>query len=98
MDFDPLLAFMERASPPLLLGELLIDEIGLLIVVLITLGGVWLRLYLPRHRMSVEEQMKNNKLTETEARRQVKTLETCATAVTMLGLLLLVMVLWDMSN
>ncbi len=98
MSFDPLFVFTERAPPPLLLGELLIDEIGLLVVVLITLAGVWLRLYLPRHRMSVEEQMKNNKLTETEARRQVKNLETCATAVTLLGLLLLVLVLWDMLN
>lgn len=98
MHFESLIVSGERASALLPLAGLVIDQVGLLVVVLITLAGVWLRLYLPRHRMSVEEQMKNNKLTETEARRQVKTLETCATAVTPLGLLLLVLVLWDISN
>lgn len=98
MHANPLIALIERATLSLPLGELVNDEIGLMIVVLITLGGVWLRLYLPRHRMSVEERVKNNKLTETEARRQIKSLETCTTVVTMIGLLLLVIVLWDMSN
>lgn len=84
------------SAPALPLGSVLFDEIGLLIVVLITLIGVWLRLYLPRHRMEVEEHVKNNKVTEAEARRQIKSLEKFSTAVTFIGLGLLFLLLWDM--
>jgi len=93
-----MIALIERTTSLLPLAELVIDEIGLLVVVLITLAGILLRLYVPRHRMSVEEDMKNNKVTEAEARRQIKVLETCTTVVTYIGLLLLLVVLWDMSN
>ncbi len=81
-----------------LMGNLMLDEVGLTVVVIITIVGILLRLYVPRHRMEVEEHMKNGKITEDEARRQIKFLETSTSVLTIVGLVLLVLVLIDMAE
>jgi uncharacterized membrane-anchored protein YhcB (DUF1043 family) len=81
-----------------LMGNLMLDEVGLAVIVVITIGSILLRLYVPHHRMGVEEHMKNGKITEDEARRQVKFLETCANVLTLIGVALLVLVLFDMAK
>lgn len=77
---------------------LLLDEIGVVVAVLLTLVGVALHLYRPRHRMSVEERVKDAKMTEDEARRQIRFYDRCAPAVSALGVALLALAILDLAS
>ena len=76
----------------------LLDEVGVGVALLLTLVGLALHLYRPRHRMAVEERIKDNKLTETEARRQMRFYAVCAPTVTLLGVALVILVVYDLSQ
>lgn len=79
-------------------GSLLLDEVGVGVAILFTMAGLALHVYLPRHQMSVEERVKDGKMTETEARRQMQFYRLCAPVVTVLGVLLLTLVIYDLSR
>jgi hypothetical protein len=72
------------------------DEAGIGAAILLTLTGMVLHWHLPRHRMSTEERMKDGKMTETEARRQIKFYGWCAPIVTVTGVLVLLAVMFDL--
>jgi|GEM_PF-2670434 len=74
------------------------DEISLVLAILLTMTGLALQLYLPRHEMTVEERVKDSKLTETEARRQVRFYRRMAPTVTLIGVGLLGLALYDMAR
>ena len=74
------------------------DEVGMACAILLTLAGLALHVYRPNHRMMVEERMKDNKLTETEARRQMRFYAWCAPSVTFLGAGLLVLAIYDLTR
>lgn len=92
-----LLSRLSLAAPPLAQSEPnLLGEMGLGAAVLITMTGLVLRWYIPQHRMSVEERVKDGKMTEDEARRQMKFYARCAPVLTLLGMALLIVALIDM--
>jgi hypothetical protein len=72
------------------------EEAGIGAAILLTVAGVVLHWHLPRHRMSMEERMKDGKLTEEEARRQLRFYGWCAPLTTLLGVVVLVVVLFDL--
>lgn len=74
------------------------DEIGIGAAILLTLTGMVLHWHLPRHRMSTEEQMKDGKITDEEARRQIRFYSWCAPIATVSGIVVLVAVLFDMTS
>lgn len=74
------------------------DESGVGAALLLTLAGMGLRIYAPRHQMSTEEHVKDGKLTPDEARRQVRFYEISATVVTLLGVAVLCFVLFDLAS
>ena len=76
----------------------LLDEVGLAVSILLTLTGLMLHLYLPRHQITVEERIKDNKITEQEARRQMNFYRRCAPTVTLLGVALLLVAIYDLSQ
>lgn len=69
------------------------EEVGLGIAVALTFIGMALHWQLPRQRMSAEENMKDGKLTEDQAKRRIRLLAICAPAATISGVLLLLAVL-----
>jgi hypothetical protein len=69
------------------------EEVGLGLAVGLTFLGMVLHWQLPRQRMSVEEHMKDGKLTEAQAQRRLRVLSICAPAATISGILLLLSVL-----
>lgn len=77
---------------------LILDEMGVVVAVLITLTGIVLQFYGARHRMSVEERVKDSKMTEDEARRQIRFYSYCAPIVTLIGATLLVVAILDMAR
>ncbi len=74
------------------------DEAGIGAAILLTLTGMVLHWHLPRHRMSTEEHMKDGKLTEVEARRQIRFYSWCAPIATVAGVVVLIAVLIDMTS
>ena len=74
------------------------DELGVALAVVLTLAGFALHLYLPRHQISVEERVKDSKMTEAEARWQMQFYRRCAPVVTLLGVGLLTLVIYDMAQ
>lgn len=74
------------------------DEAGIGAAILLTLTGMALHWHLPRHRMSMEERMKDGKLTEEEARRQIRFYSWCAPIATVVGVVVLVAVLVDLTR
>ena len=74
------------------------SEAGLAVALVLTLVGVALHWNQPRHRMSLEELVKDGKVTADEARRQILFYERFAPVATMLGILLLGVVLFDMMG
>lgn len=75
----------------------MVDESGVMAALLLTLVGIALRVYVPRHQMETEEHVKDGKLTPTEARRQVRFYEISSTVVTLLGVAVLMFVLYDLA-
>ena len=76
----------------------ILDEAGIGVAVALTLTGMVLHWHLPRHRMSMEERMKDGKLTEEEAERQLRFYSWCAPIATLLGVAVLVVVLFNLSQ
>lgn len=74
----------------------LLDEIGIGAAVLLTIAGIALHLYRPVHRMSVEERVKDSRITEEEARRQIEFLRLWAPLVTLLGVAVLSLAIYDL--
>ena len=74
------------------------DEVGIGAAIVLTLAGMAMHWHLPRHRMSMEERMKDGKMTEKEARRQLQFYTWCAPVATLLGVAVLVVVLFDLSR
>ncbi len=72
------------------------SEAGLAAALVLTLVGVALHWNQPRHRMSLEERVKDGKVTPDEARRQILFYERFAPVATMLGILLLGVVLFEL--
>jgi hypothetical protein len=63
---------------------------------MLTALGPLLLAYLPRHRMSVEERVKDSLMTETEARRQIRFFRFCAPVATLVGTALLVRTMFEL--
>jgi len=74
------------------------DEAGIGAAILLTLTGMVLHWHLPRHRMSMEERMKDGNLSEDEARRQIRFYSWCAPIATISGVVVLIAVLVDMTR
>ena len=75
-----------------------LDEAGVAMAITLTMAGLGLQLYLPRHQMSVEERVKDSQMTEVEARRQMRFYRRCAPTVTLLGVALLSLAIYDWSR
>jgi hypothetical protein len=93
---------MKLGEPYPILAQLthapLLDEIGVVLAPVLMLVGLALHLYLPRHRMAVEERIKDNKMTPAEARRQMRFYAVCAPTVTLLGVALVILVAYDLAQ
>lgn len=76
----------------------LLDEVGVIVAILLTMTGLALHWYQPRHQMSVEERVKDSHMTEDEARRQMKFYRWSAPTVTLLGVALLSLAIYDLST
>lgn len=76
----------------------LFDELSIAGAVMLTLIGLALHLHQQRHRMSMEERVKDSKLTEEEARRRIRFYGIWAPTVTLIGAALLVLVIFDLSG
>ncbi len=74
------------------------DEFGLAAAILLSVIGMALHWWMPRHRMSVEERIKDGILTEDEGRRQIRFYQWCAPISTVIGILVLLLVLFDMGQ
>lgn len=75
-----------------------IDEVGLAAAVLLTVMGMIMFWHAPRQRMSLEEHVKDGDLTEEEAQRRLRFYSWCAPFATVIGVGLLVVALYDMSD
>lgn len=76
----------------------MLDEGGIVAALLLSVGGIALRLYAPHRQMAVEELVKDGKLTPDEARRQMRFLERAALVVPLLGVVILTWVLFDLGK
>jgi hypothetical protein len=74
------------------------DEFGILAAILMSVVGMVLHWRQPRHRMSVEERVKDGVLTDEEGRRQIRFYSWCAPITTVIGIALLLLVLFDMAG
>jgi hypothetical protein len=92
MNFSTRTNTLAQASMPLL------DELGLAGAVILTIVGIALHLYRARHQMSVEERVKDSRMTEEEARRQIEFLRLWAPLVTLLGVVLLALAVYDLMR
>lgn len=63
-----------------------------------SLIGMALHWHLPRHRMLVEERVKDGKLTEREARRQMQFFAVCAPTTAAIGLIALLLAVFDLAK
>lgn len=74
------------------------DEMGVGAAILLTLLGTMLHWRLPGVRMSAEEHIKDNKMTEDQARRQLRFYKRCAMIATFLGVVVLIAVMFDLAQ
>jgi hypothetical protein len=86
-----------RGFPFLAQGPAL-EGVGIGAAILLTLIGVSLSWSLPRKRMSMEEHVKDGDMTEDQARRRLHFYERCAPIVTLLGVVVLLYVLYDLTK
>lgn len=78
-------AFLTPSSPSFV-------DFSLIMAVVLTVMGVTMHICQSRHRMSVEERIKDRKLSEREGRWHLKLYNTFAPGTSALGILLLVLV------
>jgi len=71
---------------------------GVAAAIVLTLLGTVLNHYLPRLQMSAEERAKDRKITNAEAHRRILFCRWCGVTVTLLGVLALVLVLFDLMR
>ena len=71
---------------------------GVAAAIVLTLLGTALNHYLPRLQMSAEERAKDGELTNAEARRRILFYRRCGVTVTLLGVLALVLVMFDLMR
>jgi hypothetical protein len=74
------------------------DEAGVTAAILLTMTGVLLQWYQPRHRMALEEKVKDGKVSDDEARRQILFYSRFAPVATLLGVAVLAIVLFDLVD
>lgn len=84
-------------GPPIVAASNFFTEGGVAAAILLAIAGMVLQWRLPLHRMSVEERAKDREMTEEEAHRQIRFYRNCATLVTFLGIMVLVLVLIDLN-
>lgn len=84
-------AFLQPSSP-------LFVDFSLVMAVVLTVMGVTLHLCQPRHRMSVEERIKERRISEVEGRWHLKLYSSLAPITSALGMLLLVLVCLEHSH
>jgi len=72
------------------------SEAGIGAAIVLTGFGMALHWYQPQHRMSLEERVKDGKLTAEEARRQIMFYNRFAPIATLLGVVVLCFVLLDL--
>jgi hypothetical protein len=75
-----------------------LDEAGLGAAALLTITGMVLHWQMPRHRMSMEERVKDGKITAEEAERRMRFRAICAPVATMLGVAVLVVELLNLGR
>ena len=69
---------------------------GVSAAIVLTLLGTVLNHYLPRLQMSAEERAKDRRISNAEAHRRILFCRRCGVTVTFLGILALVVVLFDL--
>lgn len=72
------------------------SEIALCAALALTVGGVVLQLNQSRHRMGLEERLKDGKVSGDEVRRQILFYSRLAPVVTLLGIVALALILFDL--
>ena len=72
------------------------NESGVAAAIALTGVGALLHWYQPQHRMSLEEKVKDGKITDDEARRQILFYSRFAPVATLLGVIVLCIVLFDL--
>jgi hypothetical protein len=82
----------------ILLAVQFIEGIGVMAAIFLSLVGMVLHWQAPRHRMAVEERIKDGKITPDEAQRQMRFYARLAPLVTAMGILVLVLILFDMGE
>ena len=76
----------------------LVDEVGVGAAILLTTLGMVMHWHLPRHRMSMEERVKDGDVTADEARLRIRFYARCAPLATLLGVTVLVYVLFHLTE
>jgi divalent metal cation (Fe/Co/Zn/Cd) transporter len=76
----------------------LIDGMGVAAAIVLSLLGTVLNHYLPRLQMSAEERAKDRKITNAEAHRRILFWRCCGVTVALLGVLALVLVMFDLMR
>jgi hypothetical protein len=76
----------------------MLDEFGVGLAIALTVAGVTMHWRLPRQRMSIEERVKDGKLSEEAAQRWIKIYGWCAPTATVLGVLVLVLTMLGVMN
>ena len=66
-----------------------VDAVGVCVALALTTCGMVMQWHLHRHRMSMEERVKDGEMTEDVARKKIKFRAQCAPGATVLGLLVL---------
>lgn len=74
------------------------NEAGVAAAIFLTALGMILHWYQPQHRMSLEEKVKDGKITDDEARRQIMFYNRFAPVATLLGVVVLCIVLFDLVD
>lgn len=69
------------------------EEIGLAVAVVLTFAGMMLHWQLPGRRMTLEEKVKDGRISEAEARRRLRFHHFCAPLTTLAGIAMLLGVL-----
>ena len=79
---------------PALAVQLPLDqEVGLVAAALVTVLGMWLCWHAPRSRMTLEERVKDGRISSEEARRRIARNQWTGPSVTIIGIALLAVVL-----
>ena len=74
------------------------NEAGVAAAIVLTAIGMLLHWYQPQHRIELEEKVKDGKITDDEARRQIIFFNRFAPVTTLLGVVVLCIVLVDLVD